>query len=269
MLDLTTEEKLKIDVEEIKKQYVRKYNLSSGTYYAKYCSEDEVFRELIGKEVFDMGGIKCPEYYYIKEKRCLVSEDLHNLNGFMYMSEIPEIKKDVYWRRITLDIVKKSLSEIINNKEELELEINIMHFIDVLFSNIDRHLNNYGISIDENNICHISVFDNGMFIENLDCVTKPMACSVTNKKPKYQECEYFIKNLKEEHKKYIYEIFKTFTPKTLMLIMNKIERENNYKFHSKNKILYIYIKNYLRIYTIIQKTINEKIKSEVLKKCKK
>ena len=51
--------------------------------------------------------------------------------------------------------------------------------------------------------------------------------------------------------------------------MNKIERENNYKFHSKNKILYIYIKNYLRIYTIIQKTINEKIKSEVLKKCKK
>ena len=188
----------------------------------KISNEDKL-RELIGKEVFDMVGIKCPEYCYIKEKRCLVSEDLHNLNAFMYMSEIPEIKKDIYWRRITLDIVKKSACEIINNKEELELEINIMHFIDILFSNADRHLNNYGISIDENNLGHISVFDNGMFIENLDCVTKPMACSVTNKKPKYQECEYFIKKLKEEHKKYIYEIFKTFTPKILILIMNKIE----------------------------------------------
>ena len=267
MINLTEQDKLSILMDDYQENVVLHRNLSSGSYYVKFCHEDEIFRELIGKEVFDIVGIKSPEYLYFQEKNCLISEDISKEDGFMYMSEIPEIKKDVYWRRITLDIVKESLCKEVINQEEILLELDIMHFIDILFSNIDRHLNNYGITIDKNKNGHIMVFDNGMFLDNLDCVTKPMACpSVTDRFPKYQECEKFIQNLSEEHKKYIYELFIKFTPKTLKMIMKKIEKENKYKFYTKRKFINLYTKNYIMIYSIILKTLSKNIKNYKLKK---
>ena len=267
MINLTEKDKLEILMDKYHKNTILHRKFSNGSYYVKFCPEDEIFRELIGKEVFDIVGIKCPEYYYFQEKNCLISEDLGQLNGFMYMSEVPEIKKDVYWRRITLNIIKDSICKKVNNQDEILLELDIMHFIDILFSNIDRHLNNYGVLIDKNNNGHITVFDNGMFLDNLDCVTKPMACdSVTNKFPKYQECKKFLENLTEEHQKYIYELFLMFTPKTLKLIMKKIEKENKYRFYSKMKFLSLYTKNYIMIYSILLKTMNKNNKIQKLTK---
>ena len=48
-----------------------------------------------------------------------------------------------------------------------------MHFIDMLFSNVDRHIYNYGISIDENNNGCLVVFDNGLFLDYFDKIVKP------------------------------------------------------------------------------------------------
>ena len=268
MINLTQEDKQKLSREKYHENTVLHRELTNGLYYIKYCRDDEIFKELIGKEVFDIVGIKCPKYYFYKENNCLLSEDLKTINGFMYMSEIPDIQKDVFWRRITLDIVKNSLSKEVNNQDEILLELNIMHFIDILFSNIDRHLNNYGVVIDERKNGHITVFDNAMFLDNLDCVTKPLACkSVSTRFPKYEECQVFLKNLSEEHLKYIYELFSKFKPKTLKLIIKKIEKENNYKFYYTNKTLRLYTKNYIMIYMIIQKLINQKEKSKMLTRC--
>ena len=265
MINLTQEDKQKLSAENYYENTVLHRKLASGLYYVKYCREDEIFRELIGKEVFDIVGIKCPQYYFNKENNCLLSEDLKSKKGFIYMSEIPDIQKDLFWRRITLDIVINSICKEVNNQEEIILELNIMHFIDILFSNIDRHLNNYGIIIDEMKNGHITVFDNAMFLDNLDCVTKPMACkSVTTRFPKYEECQKFLKTLSEEHLEYIYEIFLKFKPKTLKLIIKKIEKDNDYKFYYTNKTLRLYTKNYIMIHMIIQKIIKEKAKNKML-----
>ena len=51
----------------------------------------------------------------------------------------------------TLKNVKERLfeSELFSNLEQINLHINVMHFIDILFSNIDRHISNFGFSLKE------------------------------------------------------------------------------------------------------------------------
>lgn len=269
MINLTEKEKNKIRRADLSYHNVKKYTLRSGIYYVKQCFEDEAIRELIGKKVFDMVGIKCPEYQYLIEDKKLVSRDLHSLSKFMYMDQVPDINKDLYWRCITLDIVRESVLKEVRNKDEILLQINIMHFIDILFSNIDRHLGNYGIFFDKNRNGYLAVFDNGMFISNLDCVTKPLSkTGIKGFNPKGQECEHFIENLSLEHKKIIYEIFLRFTPKLLTEIINSIEKEYNYKFRLRNKLLREYKKNYLMIYLLISKSIKSDMKKEVSKEMK-
>jgi tRNA (guanine37-N1)-methyltransferase len=45
--------------------------------------EEESFKELIGKKVFDLVGIKCPNYYYV-DKKYIISEDLNKIDNFRY-----------------------------------------------------------------------------------------------------------------------------------------------------------------------------------------
>lgn len=269
MIKLTEKEKRKIRKADLSYHNVKKYILKSGTYYVKQCFEDEAIRELIGKKVFDIVGIKCPEYVYLIDDKKLVSRDLHSLSRFMYMDEVPDIKDDLIWRCITLDIVRESVLKEVRNKEEILLQINIMHFIDILFSNIDRHLGNYGMFFDKNKNGYLAVFDNGMFISHLDCITKPLSLTgIKGFNPKGQECEYFLENLPLEHKKIMYEIFIKFTPKVLEKIIDSIEKEYNYKFKLKNKLLREYKKNYLMIYFVINKSIKAEIKKEVSEEIK-
>ena len=48
---------------------VSQVDLSIGSYFAKFCSLDAIFRELLGKKVFDLVGIKSAEYEYVPEKK--------------------------------------------------------------------------------------------------------------------------------------------------------------------------------------------------------
>lgn len=269
MIKLTEKEKKKIIRADYSYHHVRKYSLKNGTYYVKHCYENEAIRELIGEKLFSMVGIKCPEYLYLIEHKKLISKDLHSLSKFMYMEEVPNIKEDLYWRCITLDIVREAAINEVRNKEEILLQINIMHFMDILFSNIDRHLGNYGIFFDKNRNGYLAVFDNGLLIDNLDCVTKPLSkTGIKGFNPKGQECEYFLENLPLEHKKIIYEIFLKFTPNVLEKIIDDIENEYNYKFKLSKKILREYKKNYIMIYLIINKSIQNEIKKEVSQEMK-
>ena len=80
MIILNNEDKLKLKYDRnIRVKYV---DLSIGSYYAKYCFDDEIFKELLGKKVFDMVGIKCPNYFMFRDEHCVLSEDLNKYNHF-------------------------------------------------------------------------------------------------------------------------------------------------------------------------------------------
>lgn len=269
MLKLSEKEKNKLKRSDLSYHNVKQYKLKSGSYYVKYCFEDEGLKELIGKKVFDIVGIKCPEYFYMINDKKLISSDLTSLSRFMYMDKLPGIDDDIYFRQITLDIVIDAVLKEVRNKEEMLLQINIMHFIDILFSNIDRHLGNYGLFFDKNNNGYLAVFDNGLFISHLDCVTRPLSkTGIKGFNPKGQECEYFLENLSLEHKKYMYELFLKFTPSVVEEIILSIEKEYNYNFRLSKKLIREYKKNYLMIYFIINKSIKSEIQKEKTKEIK-
>lgn len=232
---------------------VHHVNLSSGAYYVKFCTEDEALKEILGKKIFDVVGIYCPKYTYLKEQKCIVSEDLNQLLNFKYMKELKFLKS------VTLDTVINKVCQIVANKNEITRELNIMHFIDILFSNTDRHTNNYGLTIDESNNSKLVVFDNGMFLEHLDYVTKPVSSRISSlKNAKASECEAFLNTLTNEELEIILELFNRFKPENIELILNSIEIEYNFKFNSKNTLLKNYIQNYKQLFYIMYKykTIN-------------
>ena len=196
MIGLTEKDKNKLRKGNYNYHDVRKFTLRSGSYYVKDCYEDEALRELIGKKVFDMVRIKCPKYEYLIADRRLISKDLNHLRKFIYIEDLPEISKDICWRPITLDVVREAILNEVRNKEEILLQINIMHFIDILFSNIDRHIGNYGMFFDKNRNGYLAVFDNGLFISDLGSVTRPVSLTnISGSNPKGQECEHLLENL--------------------------------------------------------------------------
>ena len=264
MINLTDYDKFKISY-NLASSLVSKVDLSKGSFYAKKCDQDEAFRELIGCYVFDIIGIKCPKYHFIENEKCVISEDLNVLSNFQCIGDISSIKELIKSRKIiTLNVVKDLLTNMVNNKDEIALQINLMHFIDMLFSNVDRHIYNYGISIDKNNNGCLVVFDNGLFLDYFDKIVKPPS-TINVKYPKVRcgECEFFIKNLSLEHKKIIYEIFCRFTPYNVSLMFDKIEKEYNHKFSFKNKLLINYTRNYFMLYKLINMYINNSIKKSV------
>lgn len=227
---------------------VHHINLSSGSYYIKFCSEEEALKELLGKRIFDIAGIYCPKYVYLKDKKCVISEDLNQLPNFKYINEFKFLKS------VTLDTVINKICKEVSNPDEIVLHLNIMHFIDILFSNTDRHTKNYGLSLDAKRNAQLIVFDNGMLLEHLDFVTKPVSFRLANfNSPKSSECDLFLKNLSEEHKEILFQLFDKFDPENVQIILNSFEKEYGLKFESKNKLLKNYIKNYKNLLFIINK----------------
>ena len=86
MLNLNEEDRIKLKCDpNIRVKHV---DLNIGTFYAKYCFNDEIFKELLGKKVFDMVGIKCPNYFMFRDEHCVLSEDLNKYNHFYLADEI-------------------------------------------------------------------------------------------------------------------------------------------------------------------------------------
>lgn len=259
MIKLSFEDRLQIKEKNFDYFNVHYFDFSCGSFYVKKCMGNESFMELFAKKVFDMVGIICANYYLLNDN-FIISEDLNKLDNFLYITNLRGIKL----RNVTLDMVRDSLTEIVCNKEDIKLQINIMHFIDILFSNTDRHTNNYGITIDNNGNGFLVVFDNALFLNYFNSITKPMSCCVYNSSfVKIRECNHFIGNLSELHKKYIYEIFCRFNPDTVIALINNVEREHNIKLQNKGKILRQYTKNYFMINSILRKHINSEIRKDI------
>lgn len=256
------------DIEQIKDKNfdyfnVHQFNLSCGSVYIKKCCGNESFMELLGKKVFDIVGIDCPNYYYMNGNY-VVSDDLHKLDKFIYMNDVPGVSDSITWRTVTFKLVCDFLCEICNNKEEVKLQLIIMHFVDILFSNTDRHLNNYGVYFDEEGNAKIVVFDNGLLLDYFDCVTKPMSCVVNESTfIKMREFRHFLNNLSEEQIRYIYEIYCRFNTDVVRTLIDKVEKENGVKLNGKNRLIFQYTKNHLMVGAVLNKYVTNKTKREV------
>lgn len=243
MIYLNEEDKNKIKYDGWDK--VVRLDLSSGSFYAKFTGNNGAFRELFGKKIFDMIGIQSPEYRYLKDKNCILSSDLkQTYKNFIFASELDDITN--------ISVLHESLKQF-KNYEELITQVNIMHFIDILFCNTDRHSKNYGFSINEDNTANLVVLDNELMLEDFVHATRPVSFPTKSHLTftEYsKECEYkyFLENISEEHKDFFKYYLQKFNIKTIYSIMNSIERENNCKFKNKHKLFMEFIKNYIMIY---------------------
>ncbi len=229
---------------------VRKIKLSTGEYYAKYCGVRDGFRELLGSEVFNLVGIKCPRYYYVKEAYCTLSEDVKKYDEFYNPFELN-------MNGYTLSEVKSKLNGFVTNEEELYWQFEIMHFIDILFSNIDRHISNYGFSKREDGSGYLVVFDNADFLKDFEKATRPMAIATNDPldfvfTSKQNEAMEFISHLSDKERLYFLKIYEMFSPSRLFSIVRTIEKENGIKLPDKLNIFKSYINNYVMIGSILK-----------------
>lgn len=243
MICLTEEDKSRIKYDGWDK--IKIIDLSSGSFYTKFTGKDGAFRELFGKKIFDIIDIPSPEYLYIKEENCILSTDLREkYPNFKLAYEMADIRNinDLY------ELIKR-----FKNYDELIKQVNIMHFIDILFGNTDRHSNNYGFNINEDGTASLVVLDNEEMLFDFIHATRPVSFPTENHLcfidySKEAEYKYFLESLPEDQKQIVYSYLRKFDPKTVYSIMNEIEKENNYRFKNKRKFFLEYLKNYLRIY---------------------
>lgn len=123
----------------------------------------------------------------------------------------------------------------------------------VIQGNTDRHSNNYGFNINEDDTASLVVLDNEEMLFDFIHATRPVSFPIENHLcfidySKEAEYKYFLESLPENQKQIVYSYLRKFDPKTVYSIMNEIEKENNYRFKNKRKFFLEYLKNYLRIY---------------------
>ena len=251
MIILTEEDKHKIKQEKNIK--VKKVELSTGTYYVKYIYEENIFKELLGKKIADIIGLECPNCYMIKDEHCLLSEAVQESKIFKYAYEFGKI--------YTLNDLQSALENerdkngYYNNVEEIMNQIYLMHSVDILFSNIDRHEGNYGFSLHSNGTGILVIYDHDDILENLHLATRPVSFPESDgldyaRYTKEAELRYFLEQYPEAPE-IIKQILPKFNPIIIKLIMEKIERETNHKFKCKKKLLKNYLKNYIMINKVI------------------
>ena len=228
---------------------VEQVDLSVGSCYTKFCNNNCCIMELLAKKVFDLVGIKCAEYKYIPEYKCLLSKDL-NSNRRMYTPYDFGMM-----RANTLEQVMNGLERTNIEKgyviDNVRLQFGILHFIDILFSNIDRHITNFGFYIKDNSYLELVVLDNEYFLQNFKIATRPMACGDDEIDSdafigisKKHEASCFFENLSNELSELIPKYMELFRPDRVLVLINSVELESGLTFKYKKTILKDYKKNY-------------------------
>ena len=96
------------------------------------------------------------------------------------------------------------------NCNELVTQVNIMHFIDILFCNTDRHSSNYAFSVNEDGSAKLVVLDNELMLHDFFHATRPVSfptqCHLTfTQYTKECEYKYFLETLPEDQKEILYK----------------------------------------------------------------
>ena len=271
---------MKLNKEDLSKIYCDSYclvhraDLSIGAYYAKFCNINSRFMELLGKRVFDLVGIKSADYEYIQEKGCLLSKDLNSDKQFyscydFYIMRANTLKQ-VY---DGLDILTYRMNNGIEYKvDKAKLQIEIMHFIDILFSNIDRHISNFGFYLHENGEVELVLLDNEYFLQNFKTATRPMACGDDEIDSqdfmhisKRYEATKFFESMSEEMRELVPKYLEMFSPERVEVLLNAIEEEQCLGWPLKVSSLRQYKRNYKMICKLLNMN-NKHVIGRTLKK---
>lgn len=258
MINLTEKDMQQLKNNNPNYVYFTNLYLSTGKFYVKYCSKNEMFRELITKKIADIVEIKCPNYYIVVEANCILIEEESNIKENFYRAS--DLKNET----ITLNdiqnalVVQRDKYNRFTNVEELIIKLSIMHFIDILFSNIDRFSANYGFILNEDKSGSLVIFNHQNLLNFFDKVTRPVSFPNADaldftRYSKKAEAEYFIEHTSKNILEIINTIFSRFTPETLYLIINSIEKEYKEKFPDKMDVLMKYYKNYRMIGKLLSK----------------
>lgn len=232
---------------------VDQVDLSIGSYYYKFAGLGEIFRELLGRDVFNMVGIKCAQYEYLSDKKCLLSKDLN--------SDKPMISPTSFGIKGTIlyDVYKGIDKGEFSNSEQIKLSIEIMHFIDLLFSNIDRHITNFGFYIDDDLNAELVLLDNGCFLSYYDIATRPLAYNLGGMSSmqfmmisKKAEAIEFVKRMSLEMRELVPMYLELFKPERVEVMLNKIEKEINMEFPDKKYNMRKYRKNYNMVSSLVK-----------------
>lgn len=248
---------------------VEQFDLSIGSYYVKFTGVDGVFRELLGKKIFDLVGIKSAEYEYIPEKKCLLSRDLNQDGRFYNLYEF-------FIMRITtmkqlfdgLDRVEKDTGYKCDNTK---FSLEVMHFIDLLFSNIDRHISNFGFYIDKDGNVVLALLDNECFLKYYDKATRPMYVAEGERidsmsfmrTSKKKEAEMFLNNMSFELKELIPKYMELFHPSRVEVMIQGLEMELEHEFPQKRYNMRKYKRNYSMVCKLLKAKKKEFSKSLV------
>ena len=253
---------------------VEQVDLSIGSYYSKFCNINTRFMELLGKKVFDMVGIKSADYEYVQEKGCLLSKDLCCDKPMFSCYDLFIMKantlKQVY---DGLDNLSYRFDYGMEYKvDKVKLQIEIMHFIDILFSNIDRHISNFGFYIHDNGEVELVLLDNEYFLQNFKIATRPMACGDDEMDSndfmgvsKRYEASKFFESMSDEMKELVSKYLELFSPERVELLLNTIEEEQCLGWPLKASSLRQYKKNYKMICKLLNMN-NKHVFGRTLKK---
>ena len=239
-------------------------DLSIGSYYTKFCNTNSCIMEIFAKKIFDMVGIKCAEYEYILEHKCLLSKDL-NVNQKMYTPYDFGIM-----RANTLEQVMNGLERVNIEKgyniDKVRMQFEILHFIDILFSNIDRHITNFGFYIQKDSSLELVVFDNEYFLQNFKTATRPMACGDDEIDSdafigisKEYEVSCFFENISNELSELTPKYMELFSPDRVFTLINSVEDESGLLLKGKKTIVKDYKRNYKMICRMIKYNKNKRI----------
>ena len=232
---------------------VQQVDLSSGSYYSKFCNINTRFMELFAKKVFNLVGIKTADYEYVQEKGCLLSKDLSSDKPMFSCYDLYIMRantlKQVY---DGLDNLTYRFDYGIEYKvDKVKLQIEIMHFIDILFSNIDRHISNFGFYIHDDGELELVLLDNEYFLQNFKTATRPMACGddeidsndFMGVSKKY-EATCFFESMSDEMRELIPKYLEMFSPGRVEVLLNSVEDEECLGWPLKRYSMRQYRRNY-------------------------
>lgn len=245
----------KSDLDKIQHDYfvmADRVDLSIGSYYYKFCSINSRFMELLGAKVFDLVGIKHAEYEYVQEKACLLSKDLNTYERLYSCYDL------YIMRANTLDQVMSAMDKLGiqcgYDVSKVKLQIEVMHFIDILFSNIDRHISNFGFYLYPDGLVELVVLDNEYFLQNFKIATRPMACGDDEIEEqdfmgisKRYEASKFFESMSDELRELIPKYLELFSPSRVEVMLNSLEDEQCLGWPNKRYSLRHYKKNYKMI----------------------
>lgn len=254
--------------------YPKIVNLSSGSYLVKSNYKNKGINEQISKKLADILGLVCPSYYLVNvdNESFVLSEDLNQYGEFISALEICEKYKDS-----NVDVVDNitdnslySVWAFIENSypdatsKALMNEVLKMYIFDILFLNYDRDLKNWGILVQKDGTTNIVIFDNEFIFEQpeedkvLMAETVALTSSINEFNPNtYEDFKRFIKDSSHQFIDLFKYYFDLITPDFLKGLIGQIERRDNIKIDTKDKLVEIYTLHRIKLLNIYEEEIKQ------------